>query len=68
MEEPDATEPASTLSLRQKVKRDKIIALYRHLHVTGDIDLIDLNRFKLTKDPKKGSHFSSFTTVIDGFL
>ena len=54
MEEPDATEPTSTLRLRQKVKRDKIIALYRHLNVIGDLDLIDLDQFKLTKDPRKG--------------
>ena len=38
---------------RQKVKRDKIKALYRHLNVTGDIDLIDLDQFRLTKEPKK---------------
>ena len=52
--EHDTTEPTSTLRLRQKVKRDNLIALYRHLDVTGDIDLIDLDRFRLTKDPKKG--------------
>ena len=40
---PDATEATSTLRLRQKVKRDKINALYRHLNVTRDIDLIDLD-------------------------
>ena len=38
---PDTTEATSTLRLRQKVKRDKITALYRHLNVTGNIDLID---------------------------
>ena len=48
------TEATSTLCLRQKVKRDKITALYRHLNVTGDIDLIELDQFKLTKDPKIG--------------
>ena len=52
--EPDATETTPTLQLRQKVKRDKLTALYRHLNVTGDIDLIDLDRFKLTTDLKKG--------------
>ena len=51
---PDTTEATSTLRLRQKVKRDKINALYRHLNVRGNPDLIDLDRFKLTKDPKKG--------------
>ena len=60
-------EATSTLRLRQKVKRDKINALYRHSDVTGNPDLIDLDRFRLTKDPKKGSQFSSFTTaLIDG--
>ena len=49
----DTTEPTSTLRLRQKVKRDKITALYKHLNVTGNPDLIDLDRFRLTTDPKK---------------
>ena len=52
---PDATEATSTLRLRQKVKRDKLTELYNHLNVTGDIDLIDFNRFRLTTDPKKGA-------------
>ena len=52
--EPDATEAASTLRLRQKVERDKLTALYRHLNERGNPDLIDLNRFRLTKDSKKG--------------
>ena len=52
--EHDTTESTSTLRLRQKVKRDKITALYRYLNVTSDIDLIDLERFRLTKNPKKG--------------
>ena len=51
---PDATEATSTLRLRHKVKRDKLSALCRHLNVTGDIDLIDLHRFRLTTDHKKG--------------
>ena len=66
--EPDTTEATSTLGLRQKVKRDKVTTLYRHLNVTGDIDLIDLDRFRLTTDPKKEPQFLSFTMVIDGFL
>ena len=48
----DTTEPAS-LRLRQKVTQDKLIALYRHLNVMGNLDLIDLDQFRLTKDPKK---------------
>ena len=49
---PDTTEATSTLRLRQKVKRNKIIALHRHLNVTGDIGLIDLHGFSLTTGPK----------------
>ena len=62
----DATETTATLRLRQKVKRDKITALYRHLNVTDNLDLIDLDRFRLTKDSKKGSQSLSFTTRIGG--
>ena len=51
--DPDTIEVISTLRLRQKVKWDKLTALYRHLNVTGDIDLIDLDRFRLTKDLQK---------------
>ena len=65
---PDTTEATSTLQLRQKVKRDKITALYRHLNVTGDIDLIGLDRFRLTTVQNKGSQFLTFTIAIDGFL
>ena len=50
---PDTTEATST-QLRRKVKRDKLTALYRHLNVTDNPDLIKLNRVKLTKDSKKG--------------
>ena len=39
--EPDTTEATSTLN--QKVKRDKLAALYRHLNVTGNLNLIDLD-------------------------
>ena len=53
---PDTIEATSTLRLRQKVKRDKLTALYRHLNVTGKIDLIDLGQFRLTADQKKRSH------------
>ena len=51
---PDTTEVTLTLRLREKVKRDKLIALYRHLDVTCNPDLIDLDRFRLTTDSKKG--------------
>ena len=45
--ESDATEATSTLQLRQKVKWNKITALYRHLNVTGDPSLADLDRFMI---------------------
>ena len=51
---PDTAETTSTLRLRQKVKWDKINALYAHLNVTGNPDLIDFDWFRLTKDAKKG--------------
>ena len=47
--EPDATEATSTLQLRQRVKRDKITALYRHLNVTDDPGLADIDRFMIKK-------------------
>ena len=53
--EPDATEATSTLQLRQKVKRDKITALYRHLNVTGDPDLADIDRFMIKKNSETGN-------------
>ena len=37
--EPDATEATSFLQLRQKVKQDKLTALYRHLNVAGDLEM-----------------------------
>ena len=39
----DATEATSALQLKQKIKRDKITALYRHLNVTGDPGLADID-------------------------
>ena len=58
--EPDTTEATSTLRLNQKVKRDKLTALYRHLNVTGNLDLINLDRFKLMRDPEKRATISEF--------
>ena len=43
----------STLRLRQKVKREKLAALYRDLNVTGDLYLINLDRFNYTKSTRK---------------
>ena len=42
---PATTEATSTLRLRQKLKRDKIVSLHRYLGVTGDPALADLDRF-----------------------
>ena len=56
------------LKLRQKVKQDKLIALYRHLGVTGNPDLIDLDRFRLTKDPKKGVTIFEFYNGNDKWV
>ena len=51
---PDVTEATSTLQLKQKVKRDKITALYRHLNVTGgDPGLADIDRFMIKKTNQK---------------
>ena len=47
--EPDTTESTSTPQLRQKVKLDKFTALYRHLNVTGDPCLVDIDRFMIKK-------------------
>ena len=52
---PDATEATSTLRLRQKVKRDKIVSLYRYLSMTGDPSLADLDQFTIKRNLKTGS-------------
>ena len=49
---PNLTETTSTLQLRQKVKRNKLTVLCRHLNVTGDPDLADVDRFMLKKNSK----------------
>ena len=48
-------EATSMLRLSQKVKRDKINALYRHLDVTGDPGLADIDRFIIKKNTKTGN-------------
>ena len=50
--EPDTTEATLTLQLRQKVKRDKITALYRNINVTGDPGFADIDRFMIKKNSK----------------
>ena len=58
--EPAITEATSALRINQKVKRDKLAVLYRHLNVTGNIDLINLDRFKLMTNTKKGATIFRF--------
>ena len=49
-------EATSTLQLRQKVKRDKISTLYRHLNVTGDPGLANIDRFTIKEKIKSRQH------------
>ena len=49
----DTTEATSTLRLRQKLKRNKIVLLCRHSNVTGDPDLADLDQFMIKKIQKQ---------------
>ena len=54
--EPDTTEATPTLQLRQRVNRDKITALYRHLNVTDGPGLADIDRFMIKKKFKNKQH------------
>ena len=51
----DVSEATPTLWPRQKLKRDKIVSLYRYLDVRGDPGLADLERFMIKKNPKAGN-------------
>ena len=53
--EPATTEATSTLRLREKLKQDKIVSLYRYLELTGDPGLADLERFMIKKNSKTGN-------------
>ena len=53
MPDPTNKQTTSTLSLRQKWKQDTLASLYRHFNVTENIDLINLEHFKLTATPKQ---------------
>ena len=66
--EPDTTEATSTLQLRQKVKRDKITALFRHMHVTGDPGLADVDQLMIKKNSKTGKTDLLFLRVKPGNL
>ena len=63
--EPTATGATSTLRLRQKIMRDKIISLYRHLGVIGDPGLADLDRFTIKRNSKTDNIECSFSMVIN---
>ena len=52
---PATTEATSTLRLRQKLRRDKIVSLYRYIDVTGGRGLVELNRFMIIKNLKTGN-------------
>ena len=56
---PSSTSQQSTLTLqlRQKVKEGKIAALYKHLNVTGDLVLINLDRRNYNKNTRKVQQF-----------
>ena len=54
--EPDTREATSTLRLREKVKRDKITALYRHLNMTADPGLADIDQFMIKKKCESRQH------------
>ena len=52
---PDTTEVTSTLRLRQKLKRGKIVSVYRYLDVIGDPGLADVDQFIIKKNSKTGN-------------
>ena len=52
---PNTTEATSTLRLREKLKQEKIVSLYKYLDVTGDPGLADLDQFTIKKNSKTGN-------------
>ena len=62
--EPDATEATSAIRLRQKVKRDKLMALHRHLNVAADPGLDDIDRFIIKKKKKQATLTCFFLMAI----
>ena len=52
---PDASEATSFLRLRRKLKRDKIVSLYRYLDMTGDPGLADLEQYTIKNNSKTGN-------------
>ena len=66
--EPDSTETTSTLQLRQKVKRDKLTTLYRHLNETEDPGLADIDRYMIKKNQNQATPTCFFSMVNSGNL
>ena len=60
--EPNTTEATSTLRLNQEVKRNKLAALYRHLNVTGNLDLIEYKRFRLENTEKGATNLEFYNS------
>ena len=63
-----STEAISTLRLRQKVTWGKLAATHRHLNVTGDLGLIDLDRFNYTKNIEESTAILDFYKGDKWFL
>ena len=61
---PDASDATSRLRLRQKLKRDKIVSLYRYLDVTGDPGLANLEGFVIKKFQKQAILNCFFSMLI----
>ena len=61
--EPGTTEATSTLQLREKLKQNKITALYGHLNVTSDPSLADIDRFMIKKKKPKQATLTWFFSM-----
>ena len=66
--EPDTTEAKSTLQLRQKVKQGEITTLYRHLNVTGDPGLADIDRFMIKRKKKSQKQATTVLAFLTCFF
>ena len=65
IEPTDAIEPTSTLRLRQKLKRDELVSLYRYLSVTVNPGLADLDKFMIKKIQKQVTLICFFSMLIN---
>ena len=59
----DTTEATST-QLRQKVKQDKLSALYRHLNVTANPGLAEIDQFMIKKKNQKQVTLTCFFSMV----